>query len=418
MELNLHETEWDCCVLGNGVAALWIAHWLWSSKKSVLWITSEEPYSPERAMLQHGWLWDVDAEHAALLTNQITGFDSRVEAPDTDAADAAAPAELPPFEAIYYDARSPRRFKKLNEAKAEWGAHEKSFFEALIKSGANTEKPFVDMWEWHSKLHAFHNTGQAQGPTKVELFNDPRFVRVQGWPLVELKTTSGRISGITLSGLKPTESIEIKASKFYLGDFDENLPALLTTQSEKDVLAGAIKGKAYAAGFGLRLWHKELESVPSQLTVVPLVVSPEKNAGSHLVGRFHHTRQGLESLWVGFLTEDELEDNNEILKKIKQARRAVDRAVPGFADSITREAVTFEPRMSAHDLVKTRKLEALGAILFSDHYGPRVAAETLGRIFNGTTGEVKKKERVVKAAPGRIINPTAGHPETEHPVGA
>ena len=117
---------------------------------------------------------------------------------------------------------------------------------------------------------------------------------------------------------------------------------------------------------------------------LPLVVNPEKDEGAHVVGRFTRAQPevaALESLWIGFLSDEELEDNNEILKRIKQAKRAVERAVPGFMASITREAVTFEPRMRAADLVRNRKSEVLGAALLSDHYGPGAAVDAIQRVL-------------------------------------
>jgi hypothetical protein len=359
-QLDLRDSEWNCCVIGNGVSALWLSHWLWSTKKSVLWITSEEPYGAERAMLQHGWLWSVNKEAALALSERLQGFD--------------AESALPSSEFIYYDARSARRFRRFGEAKQE-------FFNRLGET-AQESGSTVDLWSWHSRLHAFHDSGAVNGPTQVELFRDPRFVRVQGWPLLELKTEKGKIVGAVLAGRAGSQT-EVRAERFFLGDFDEHLPGLIKNEGDAQALAAALKGRSYRAGFGLRLRHKALESAPTQTTVVPLVVNPGvKDGGSHLAGRFVQTPGGLESLWVGFLTDEELEDNNEILKKIKQAKRAVDRAIPGFSDSIEREAVTFEPRMSALNLVKSRKTEALGAGLISDHCGPEAAVEAVRRIIS------------------------------------
>lgn len=384
-ELNLQGTHWDCCVVGNGVSALWIAHWLWSSKRSVLWITSEEPYSPSRAMLQHAWLWGLSEDSAKFLTANLKGF---------DAGDS-----LPSSESIYYDARSAKRFRRFGEAKQEWGPHEKDFFTkqaTVFTGGGEGGSRIVDLWDWHARLHAFHDIGQAQGPTQIELFNEPRFVRVQGWPVAELKTGGGRVTGVVLAGRKvgskKQPEIELSATSFYLGDFDEFLPGLIRKseqaegahdeKADSDALAGAIKGRSYRTGFGLRLWHKPLGSFPVQTAIIPLVANPsDKDAISHVTGRFIQTEKGLESYWVGFLNDEELEDNNEILKKIKLAKRAVERAIPGFSESITREAVSFEPRMRAEALVKKRATEALGAVLISDHYGTEVAADTVVRIL-------------------------------------
>jgi hypothetical protein len=301
-----------------------------------------------------------------LLKNRLPGFEG-----DSDS----------PFELVYFDARSTRRFRKLGEVKPLFGGHEAEYFESLVaesEPGAS-----VDMWDWHSRLFSFYDSSQVQGRAAVELFSAPRFVRAQGWPVLELLTNHGKLSGVSLAGFSPGESIVIHASKFFLGDYGESLSTLIKDQEDAQVLATALKGRAYRAGFGLRLFHKELASALSQTMVVPLLVNPtEKEASSHLAGRFIRKPSGLESLWVGLLTDEELEDNNEILKKIKQAKRAVERAVPGFSESIQREAVTFEPRMRAVNIAKAPKTEALGAGLVSDHFGSRLAVEGVNRIMS------------------------------------
>ena len=217
-------------------------------------------------------------------------------------------------------------------------------------------------------------------------------MRVQGWPVLELKTDNDKVSVVVLAGLKPGDSVEVKASEFFVCDFDENVASLVKDEKLAERLGGALKGRAYRAGFGLRLWHKELAGAVSQTAIVPLVVSPEKDAGSHLVGRFVSREGGLESLWMGFLTDEEIEDNNEILKKIKQAKRAIDRAIPGFSESITREAVSFEPRMRATSLVKRRREKALGTVLVTDQFGPEAAADTFRKVVQGVVGEEPVEE--------------------------
>lgn len=398
MDLNLHDTDWDCCVIGNGVAALWVSHWLWSNQKSVLWITSEETYSPERALLQHGWLWEMSPEHSALLRKSLLGLDSDE-------------VNLSSFEAVYFDARSSKRFRRFQDvSKLEWGSHEKEYFEKLVeevkKGGPDSPESDVDFWAWQTKVHRFHNASTSNGRVAVEVSGSPRFVRVQGWPLLEIKTTENKVSGVVLAGLKPGETMEIRGREFFLADYDEPLAALIENQSDSEALSGALKGKKFRAGFGLRLWHKDLESAPSQTLVIPLTVSPEKNAGSHVAGRFLQTENGLESIWMGFLTDEELEDNNEILKKIKQSKRAIDRAIAGFAASITREAVTFEPRMHAQDLLKSRKRKVLGATLLSDHYGLQAAAAAIARVFSGQVDE-PVVERQTKSKTSRTKRPAA-----------
>lgn len=420
MDQNLHNTDWDCCVIGNGVAALWVSHWLWSSKKSVLWITSEEPYGASRAMLQHGWMWGVSPDNAKALQSQLQGFAVSASAAE---GNELAPQDL--FEAVYFDAKTHKRFKRFSEAKLEWGSHEREYFESLVASlpkppaaGATSEdvplspQP-LDLWDWHEKLHRFHDTGASHGPTFIELFSEPRFVRAQGWPLLELRTEEKKISGVVLAGMRPDEHMEVRAKTFFLADFDEPLQSFVKNHDDSQTLAGALKGRSYRAGFGLRLWHKAPVAAPVQTMVLPLVVSPEKDKASHVAGRIMNGESSAESYWVGLLTDEELEDNNEILKKIKQAKRAVERALPGFIDSISREAVTFEPKMRASDLVKKRRSMALGAVLLSDHYGAEFAAELVKKVFSGQVGEEQETEKAPSRRSSKKSKTAASEPEQE-----
>ncbi len=91
--------------------------------------------------------------------------------------------------------------------------------------------------------------------------------------------------------------------------------------------------------------------------VVPVIASAEKQDRSHVVGRFFKNplTQELESYWISLLSDDQVEDNNEILKKIKQAKRAIERALPGFVESIVSESVGFEPRLFVRSKTGTAK---------------------------------------------------------------
>lgn len=382
---ELEKTEWDCCVIGNGVSSLWASHWLWSSKKNVLWITSEEPYSSERALLQHGWMWGADPKKSLLLTQTLHGFQS-----DSD---------LPAYETAYFDAKSSKRFRRWGESKQVWGEQEKNYFEhEPLKPSA--EQNLNDLWFWHKRLHQFHDPGASYGPKLFSLFQDPRFVRLQNWPVLEIKTQEKKVSSVVLSGLKPDRSFEIKAKKFYLGDYDESLSGLIKDSTDAESLSHALKGRMYRPGFGLKLWHRELSNALNQTVAFPLVVNPsEKSAWSHVVGRFVSGPEGLQSYWISFLNDEEVEDNNEILKKIKLAKRAIDRSLPGFADSIKREAVTFEPRMRATVSSKKIMHHVLGAHLLTDHYGLEMALDNMLDIFGDekiVTEKTKSLEPVVQ----------------------
>lgn len=384
-ELDLNHSQWDCCVIGNGVSALWLAQWLWSRKKSVLWVTSEEPFNPARAFLRHGWVWSAARVVSERVMNNVhvgpLGGDE-----DGSSGDQT---ELQAFETIYFDARSARRFRRFDELKPEWGDHEAAYFESLSRvlgaavGGPETvtaEMP-VDLWPWFERLSRVHDGGQGHGFTQVELFDTPRFVRIQGWPIVELKIAGDSLEKVCLAGLRPKQVTEIEARRFYIGDYDENLASLIKDEKAAEAFGAPSKGRVFRSGFGLQLWHGALAAYPNQTAIVPLTVNPGKGEASHVVGRIVETERGIESYWIGFLTDEEVEDNNEILKKIKQAKRAIDRAIPGFSDSVQKEAVTFEPRMWAQDTRKNRNNRALGAEFISDLQGTDRAVEMLAKIF-------------------------------------
>jgi len=380
---ELNESQWDCCVIGDGVSALWLAHWLWRSKKSVLWITSDNAYAPSRVFLQHAWHWGVPGKAAEVLTNSLNPREN-----------------LPLFESIYFDVRSSaKRFRKFvdekGELKVEWGKHEKELLLDLVHLTRPEQTQAVfDLWDWHQSIYLEHNVAADQAMAKIELSSEPRFVRVQGWPLLELTTANKRITGAVLAGESPETSISIQAETFFLADYDEYLPSFIKNSEDADLLAANLKGRAFRAGFGFQLWHKPLGSYPVQTAVIPLIVNPEKGAGSHVIGRFVATENGLESFWAGILTDEEVEDNNEILKKIKQAKRAIDRAIPGFAESIEREAVTFEPRMRATSLLKRKKSAlALGAVVVSDQFGSEAVAELISKVITGDLESVSDEDQ-------------------------
>lgn len=355
-KLLLDQMEWDCCIVGNGVAALWAAHQAWASKRSVLWLGSDDPFSASRALCSHGWSWGAPALDAAALQAAMG------EDPSSN--------ELPFFELAYFDARSSKRLRSVSEVKLEWGQHEADFLKSL-STAALDGTPMADLWAWYERIYSFHNTGGlSNSPSTVELFSEPRFVRLHHWPVQEMEARDGRIQKIGV-GLAKGELAWIQARQFIFTDYEENLATQIKDPVTAEVFSAAFKGRAYHPGFGLRLRHKNFSNPLSQTVLIPLSVSPEKGKGSHVVGRFLQMPDGsVESYWAGLLTDEEVEDNNEILKKIKHAKRAVDRALPGFLDSVEREAVTFEPKMFAKMLKGNSGVRhALGAWVLSDQFG-------------------------------------------------
>ncbi len=366
--LNSH---WDAIVLGNGASALWTAHTLWKSKKTVLWMRSDDAMSSGRAFLQHAWLWGANPEMAQVLTT------------DQEAA-----------EIIYFDAKNSKRFKKLSEAKPTWGEHEKEFFKEVFASYAN---PKVKMWNWHETLHGFYSEALASVAGKVEFFSEPKFVCLQNWPIEEIKVDNGKVTGIQIGN---SETALLTADSFYLGDYDEYLPGFIKDEPTAEALAAQLKSRIYRPGFGLKLTHLNYNPTMDQSMVIPLIVNPGKNShNSHVMGHFLKSDQGassdselVESFWIGFLTDEEAEDNNEILKKIKQTRRIIDKALhvvqPGFDASVKRESVVFEPKMRAFHFnskaeYPNERHEILGCKLLTDHFG---FEEALKQTFLNFTG--------------------------------
>jgi hypothetical protein len=79
------------------------------------------------------------------------------------------------------------------------------------------------------------------------------------------------------------------------------------------------------------------------------------------------------------------------LKKIKQTKRAVDRAIVGFSESVVSESVHFEMKMTAQGLgahakgakkIHSRFNRALSAILISDYLGLENLTEGLFTFFD------------------------------------
>lgn len=348
--LNQH---WDACIVGNGISSLWLFALLSNRGLKTLWVSSEAPCDSARAFLQRGWLWNVSPETAAAI-----------------AAELRPGTEFLPFESAYYDAKTSKRIRRLGEIKHEWGEHEAAYFEALMASNGGGSQ--LDLWDLNMAAAAVARDS----------------VRLEGWPVTEIRTAQKegerKVDAIVLASLPPAGDVyTIHANQFFFGDYAGFLPSLVSEKSDAEVLASALKGKASSAGFGLHLIHKPLGAVLQQTLIVPLVANPsDKSTLSHLTGRFLASGAAhLESFWIGFLSSEEVEDNNEILKKIKLAKRAAGRAIPGFAASVVKESVTFEPRMFAVDLLKARKNVALGAKLFTDQFGPEAAIRGLLKIL-------------------------------------
>ncbi len=357
------EKQWDCCVVGNTVSALWLSHWFWSRGKTVAWVSDGRPLSPSQAMLQSGWLWALPEENVNSLTkflHGLHGIQNVLSLPDKY------------FELVYFDARSSRRFRKIEEVEIEWGEHEKKYFEEkqiLCKTLS------LDLWAWHNDLQTFHSSQES--PHKS----------FQGYSVLELETKNKKLNKIRLTQLRSSNTLCLEANDFFLCDDEEYWPSLLKNLDESRVLAQAYKGFHYQGGFGLQFLHKNFNFNISQVAILPLVINPsEKTSISHIIGRFVRAASGeTHSYWVGLLKDEELEDNPEILKKIKLAKKALDRAFMGFSESIQKEVVSFEPQMRVFSHPKNPPLETLGSSIITDKMGELHCFSSLKKIFEKYT---------------------------------
>jgi hypothetical protein len=140
----------------------------------------------------------------------------------------------------------------------------------------------------------------------------------------------------------------------------------------------------------LHFWHKPgFNPLENTTAIIPLLVNPGENSRkSHVAGRFRAYTNGSQSFWIGFLADEEVEDNNEVLRKIKLAKRAIDRALPGFTDSIEKESICFEPRMikngPAHQ--KAHQEPVLGAQLITDCNGLQAVVDNIQRLLTEDSG--------------------------------
>lgn len=400
-----HVAVWDYCLIGNGVSALWALALLKKQGRSVLWVTSDSPMTASRAVMKSGWLWTLDQEKAQKLVELVL-------------------SESPTFDGVkplYFDARSSKRYRNVDGAKIDWGRHEVSTLESLI-THVNQASSAVDISPIHSLILSelgIELSEESTGPLRV-LSESPRIVQAQSSLLVEMKITSGakpQVDSLEFAlGAKPgspAEKMSVKADHFILGDFEDHFSTLVTDKDQAALLAAPWRGRALLPGFGLKFEHQAPvdgdTSWLETLQLIPLIANPaKKGAGSHIVGRFWKESRGeatyWESSWFGFLTEEELEDNNEILKKMKASRRVLERTIPGFEGSVISETMSFEPQMCAIGDISKRTKLALGALVISDAYGAEGCLSYLQNIAkeleNGKAHENAQLRRTQGAARG------------------
>ncbi len=355
----VHET--DVCLLGRGTSLYWVAQFLslHATKEdqkapSFLWLCPTELSKPAalqeqsdelRPVARHGWSWGVRAE----FEKAFLEFFPAGQAPSS---------ELPAL-----DVKSAKRLKL--------GDHEIKAFEKILAH----EK--LDLRPVHRSLPG----AMANAPAE--------FIQPILW-IDEIEVLDGALSTVKVC-LPNGEFVKIRAKTFVLGELEESLNQILTDETVLARTAAFTKGKLFQSGYSLRFRHREGEGFALQepsAQMIPLVANPsKKGANSHLFGIY----SGLESVWFGFLTDEELEDNNEILKKIKSSKRVLEKVVAGFEASLEESSetqfLTFEPHMLALDHFKPASLHVENLHFVTDLYGPEAAVFSAGQALKNILPE-------------------------------
>jgi hypothetical protein len=344
---ELINTHWDVCIVGDGAAALWTAYGLSrGGQQKVLWVTNDELGTASRMVAKHAWAGPV-SQVTATAMNRILGTEN---SENNDQ----------PLNVFYFDAKSSKRFKPIQESKPQWGDHELPWLKDLLK-GAGVG---VDI----SGLQDRICQQVAAGGSHVVL--------ARSYLIIGFNTENSdesRITSLLLAQPGDKEAFAVKAKRFVLAELGaESYRDLVANENAADLLSAAQKGKSYRAGYSLHFRHSDLGSLIENATlVVPLVANPSKKGeGAHVVGRFFRNDGGQwASVWFGLVADEELDDNNEILKKMKASKRVIDKALPGFLDSVVSEAMQFEPQMMAMDLLKERPSQVMNVAVVGDALG-------------------------------------------------
>ncbi len=388
---QLQSTSWDVCVVGDGAAALWTAHAMHLKGKSVLWVTNDELSSAPRMLAKHAWC---GALAKAATSDLISLLDSAEEAVAEATEETAAentteettePA-FPPFQAFYFDAKASKRFKPIAQSKPDWGTHELPWLTHILTPSHDA----IDFMSWQNELTSRYRVGTATAEgTLYQIATEPTpFYIVRGLLVIGLQAAQDKITAIDVALPGDKATFAVKAGQFVLAEIGgESYAELAANTSASELLKSAQKGKSYRAGFSLHFKHSHLPSaIVGGALVVPLVAHPsKKGAGSHVVGRFFESDSDpsvMESVWFGLVDDEEVADNNEILKKMKAAKRVIDKTLPGFLDSVQFESMQFEPQMVAVDLIKKRPNQVLNALIVTDDLGSDAALKTVSRALD------------------------------------
>jgi hypothetical protein len=338
--IDFHQREYDFCIIGDTISSDFLSHILSKKGFKVLRINTFGRHDTILGTYHHAWLWNVKKEAAKELQNYICFSEKS-------------------FEYAYFDAKNSKCFKSIFQIKNEiFGDHEKAYFNQFL------EQDLVDISDSIEHLD-------------ISLCDAIDGVQVSQFLFEDKKILGLELARVEKSSTKKSQFKTLKATvyaKNWIVTNPYELYEYVTEENLKNDFQQEIKFKKYLSGFGVHFVHDEtkLNHFIEQKICVPMTVNPQKlSLSSHLTGFFKKTdTHKIESVWVSFFTEEELQDNNEILKKVKNIKKALDRAVMNFSDSILKESVAVNLRFFTEKQNEARNNNYLNLYFISDDAGP------------------------------------------------
>lgn len=362
-----NNAEFDVCILGNGISPFWTYLALAKKNYRVLWIHHDPIISSERSFFQNANNWEVSEDRMVQLANLVDcPFD--INHPESVS-----------FGTVYYDAKHSKRLRSLAEVKPEYAPHEMDYYSCLNSNAVN----MVNAWAWHQKCVNEHENLE---------FNNS--FELQQTSIIEINIEKDSICsvdlGLFINGKKI--STQIKAKAFVISENDSSFSEFILNEEHARKYLRANKGLHPIPGFGVKYEHKSFDAIIQQNVIVPMLVNPTKKEDqSHVLGRFNLDKKS--STWFGFLTQSELEDNHEILKKMKSLKRILDRTFAGFADSVTRESYTFEEKLWIHQ-EKPQLIKVFESFITRDHSGLNQTIDHINSIVLQILDQVQTTDKI------------------------
>ena len=236
-----------------------------------------------------------------------------------------------------------------------------------------------DLWEIETELRA-------------KLAALPNITRIEGVPIVELKSEPSAVAILGSGQELPFERL-IYADRWNRLSGIEGLPKSLSFVRQRDPM-GALQalfthepriGEGLLEGFSC-IMHKEAG----------------EEFERHLWGYFSDA--GKQSIWTVFLTQEEVEDNHQIAKKLRRMKQTLDRMFVGaewlsegkteFTSTVANEQVRFEEAVvfaggeAPKETLRLSKIHALydRVAFLTDGYGPSSAFQQLQKLLGDELG--------------------------------